>query len=380
MLATLGMTVFVFTLVLLLGNVIKKELLQLVVNRQANFGLVLHAILLLIPYVLAFSLPIGMLTAALLVFGRFSADQELTAARASGISLISLITPVLLLSVAVSGLCAWLNIDVAPACRTAYNELLYRAGLERPANLLQSGESVPFGDNAIWVGKVHADGTNLDNVFVSKYDTNGQLEEWITGTTGTIIPDLPHQKVILNLQHQSGMHHYSDGWKTIPDDVNAIFEIKVEPQAQKALPPPISDMTFRQLLEQREEIERSMSQSATKGKSHEELQQTQWRLKMMSHDMMTEVLVYMHREAAFSFACIGFTLVGIPLGIRGHRRETSAGVAMALVLMLIYYSFIVLGQAWADHPERAPYLIVWLPNFIFQAVGAVLLWRANRGL
>jgi lipopolysaccharide export system permease protein len=59
------------------------------------------------------------------------------------------------------------------------------------------------------------------------------------------------------------------------------------------------------------------------------------------------------------------------------RREIAIAVGF---LVAFYYLFFLVGQALDTRPEYAPYLIIWLPNFIFQTVGAVLLWRANRGV
>ena len=367
------MTVAVFTFVLLLGAALK-EILPLLIDGQVTLGGIVEAFALLIPFVWVFALPMGMLTATLLVFGRFSADQELTAARASGVSLLSLITPILVLNLGFCAISAAVNLEYAPRCRVAYNQLRYRLTTALLNVPLPEGRPITyFNDYIISIGKNR--NQKLQDILVFHLQNETNVDFVVRAPRGSVELDAAHQRILLHFyeaRYFGSDFPISFGTLTITNDLSGSRRVNSDPA--------ITDMTFGELRAKQRELERRVNlPPQIQNNSSAEATEKKKELKRYRGDMLESIRVQIHRQVAFSFACFGFTLIGIPLGIRVHRRETNIGIAVALALVLVYYSLIVVAQSLTNRPDLAPHLWMWVPNFLFQIIGAVLLWRANRG-
>lgn len=365
------MTMVVFTFVLLVANLLQ-EILPLLVNGEVTFMMLAKAFTLLIPFVFAFALPMAMLTSTLLVFGRFSADQELTAARASGVSLVSLAAPILVLGLFLCGVSAIINMQIAPRSRVAYNVL--RNEMRSALANFKIPEGYPID--------LPAQGNGDSYSIYTRRNRNRDLQD-------VVICDIDHDTNVTRILAPTGHYEvdtndnklrlYLTNATVLPLGGGGDWSQSVDLKAGGKDTVSITDMTFDEL---QEELRKWDTSSALPLKSATNSEATNKKVSGQKTlaDLSETIRVQIHRQVAFSFACFGFTLIGIPLGIRVHRRETNIGVAIALALVAVYYTFLVVGQSLSSHAEYAPHLLMWVPNILFQAFGAVLLWRANRGV
>src|SRR5262245_15948185 len=298
------MTVAVFTLVLLLGNVLR-EVLTWLVNRQATVGIVAEAVGLLIPFVWVFALPMGMLTATLLIFGRFSADQELTAVRASGISLLSLVSPILLLSVALCALSAWVNMEIGPRCRVAYTNMLFNLKAEFSKALLPEQRFIKdFPGHVIFIGRNRKGNLQDVTVFRMKNETN--LEMTVVARRGRMEVDAVNKQLNLRL-YDSRSVLISQGKARPGVSGDWSLQLDLSRPQKRERPPPISDMTFLQLWDELREVEQRMKVPVPmEGLTTQELSVAKRELERQRSDLTTPIRVQIHSQVAFSFACFGF--------------------------------------------------------------------------
>jgi lipopolysaccharide export system permease protein len=380
---TLFMTVGTFTFVLLVMNLLKDIMPFLIAGQLGGLQL-FRALGLLVPFVLVFALPMGMLTAVLLTLGRFSADQELTAARASGISLISLSAPLVLISLLWCGVCAWCTLDLGPRSRVAFTEMREAMAIELAGSILQENRFIDIENCTVYVGRIERtdgkkapedgrpqgkDSWKLEDIKIWFFENVTNNPAFLTAPMGSSQVIASNHSIVIRLMDGRLSTHDGKQWSTTFFK-NISREFKLPSQADSFKGKRISDMTLGQLLESKKRWETLMPLIAEGDNQN----------RAMTVKEISTVTTQIHWRLSFSFACFAFTLVGIPLAIRVHRRETNIGFALALILVVLYYAFFFLGQTLSEKPQFLPHLIVWIPNFIFQIVGAVLLWKVNRGL
>jgi len=284
-----------------------------------------------------------------------------------------------LLSIVLSGVAGAINLEFAPRCRTLYREVLFQVGMSASGNLIPEKTYIKdFPGAIVYVGKVQ--GSNLQDVLIYEVHED-RVTSYTRADEGTIRFDLTNRIISVVLQNATSVF-FREGQHgpSTPTAGTTEFLYTNSMANQKRFRADISDMTFLQLRAELKEVETKLRAGMAGVTAPGELRQKLRQLAAQRKDLLSPLYVQMHRQVSFSFACIGFTLVGVPLGIRAHRRETTFGIAAALGLVMLYYSFFILGLSLQNRPELAPHLILWMPNFLFQALGGVLLWRANRGI
>src|SRR5581483_8437343 len=138
-LLTATFAIAVLSLVLVLGNVFK-QLLDLLVNHDVPLEYILAFIGYILPFSLTFTIPGGFLTAVLLVFGKMSAENELIALRANGISVPRVCLAVFALALVSCGICLWINVDVAPRAQEQMKSALFHIATSNPIAMFGSDQ------------------------------------------------------------------------------------------------------------------------------------------------------------------------------------------------------------------------------------------------
>lgn len=348
--------VFVLSLVLVVGNIFRK-LLPLLVNHDVPLEYLLTFVAYVLPFSLIFTLPWGLLTAILLVFGRLSADNELIALRANGVSVARVCAPLVVLAVVFTGICLWLNVDVAPAAQEKLRSTIFDLATRNPLALFGSDQVIDqFPSRKIYVGR--KEGNKLENILVYQMDEHDLPVKVTHAKTGLLEADLPNKQLLLHLYDARyeqrdetdpyDLRRSRDGISmaegTLPISLEELYEKEKKRPSRSAL-------SLAQLLEQLKTGGRG-ERSATR----------------------TEI----NKRFSFPFSCMAFALIGVPLGVTAHRRETSIGFAMSLIVAVVYFLFIIIADTLRGNPKLHPELLVWFPNVLFLALGAWLFRRLSK--
>lgn len=355
--ALLGLLLFLF--ILFMPYLL--PLLELTVRGVTSPGGTVRLIGYLLPKLLTMALPMAVLVGILLGLSRLAADSEVTAMRASGVGVVSIVGIVSVLSVA-----GWLlglvnSLYLTPRASTAL--------LRFEENTRGGGASVAvqprvfyedFRNYVLYVGDVApgANGTALwKHVFLADL-TQPASPHIVTAEEAAVVGGTQ----TLHMQLLDGSRHDTTASNPNQYDISTFASTDVPVQTGQ----------------QEEETHLSRRDTPLQAMKLQEL----WRRihnGQASKDDRRAYAVELHRRVSFPSACLVLMLIGVPLGLSSKRGGKGAGFVLTLMLVFLYYFLSSIGIALARQGKVPALAGVWGANVLFAVAGLLLIRQMSRG-
>jgi lipopolysaccharide export system permease protein len=341
---------FLVTFIFMVGNLF--DLADLLVNKGVSVWDIAKLIILMVPSLIGFILPIAALTGVLLVFGSLAQNNEITAMKATGINIFQLLIPVIGVSFLLSFASLFLIDQVQPRSEYESRQLIRQLIVKRPAAYLEAGRFLKdFQGYSIWINKI--EGNRLEGINILQFEedkpTRTIIAEW-----GEVISAEDQQSLAMKLYNGT-----SD--QPNPDDLDVLYKLNFKTfllsnirvgKQRGGVEKKEKEMTIDELLYQL----RYNDEARQKGKKRRQVE------------------AEIHKKIAFSFATAVFVIVGLPVAIISRRGEVIISFGFAIAVTALYYVLFVAGRTIAINGVLPPWIALWIPNMI--PIGlAVFLWK-----
>lgn len=359
------MGVALFALVLLTGRTLK-DLVVLLGLGYLDWFQFLEMVMTLVPLIISWSLPLGMLTGILLVLGKLSSQNEITAMRCAGISLWAISAPIFAIAIiGVTG-SVMINNYYAPNAYATNRAQMRDAISSDPLRVIVPKTFIrEFPGRVLYIGEEREN--ELRDFWIWQLDENRNVHQLVRAKRGEFSFDEEQDALMLTLYDGYAENRDRDD----PDGLDKPLMAGSFKKAGVRLPlerflgretltRKLAALNFNDLLDERQRV-----------KSDPELDETERKYQMMR--IQTQV----QENFAMAYSVLAFAFLAIPLGIKVGRGEGYANFLVAIGLAFVWYFATVIVGWLEKNPDLRPDLLIWLPNIGFQVLGIILFRRVS---
>ena len=315
-----------------------------------------------LPETLQWSMPLALLVSSVLVFSRLSADNEISAMRACGINLFSILKWPALFGLVCACAGVYINNEIVPRGHEVRRNLKAKVSVDTGLDLLEPGRVIDdFPKVKIYFGS--KEGNWLHDLVVIDY-SNPKVDRMITASKALVTQqgkdvalDL-YQMTVDPVDEKHATMARANRFRYFVKD--AIKESKYSKKTK--------DMRAAELLKAIDEMER-LARRTKKDEIGRKL------IKDLKRDI-SRAKTEFSKRIVFALASVCFVLVGIPLGIKAQRKESSVGMAISLCIALGYYLVVILMLSIHKNHALYPHILIF-SSVLFCASAAMYLVRKH---